>query len=476
MASLNSLTSQLNTHILIVDDEDTFRMMLRLHLEQAGYHVWEAQDPRQADVLLAQQPIDLILCDWKMPHEDGLSFIQRYCQITQDQLIAEVIFMSAHSQTEIALKAIDLGASDYLAKPFEISELLFRIKKVLHVKILQKALNDYEKISDQTYLFEKMIGKSDRMQSIFQLIRRVAQSNSTILIQGESGTGKELVARAIHQQSQCKVDTFIAINCAAIPPTLLESELFGHAKGAFTHANQLRKGLFEEANGGTIFLDEIGEIPLYLQAKLLRVIQEREVRRIGENTKISIDVRVIAATLKELSQEVKAGKFREDLFYRLNVIPVNLPALRERSEDIPLLVEHLLQRTCKRLSIPRPHVHPLLLEVMCEYNWPGNVRELENAIEHAVVLSNQRELHMSDLPRHINKNIPFSIMQEMEQDLSIKRNTQRLEDRLIRMALKKTQGIKSQAAQILEISTKTLLYKLKDYHINPDQISLDESE
>lgn len=373
--------------LLILDDEQNFRYALRLHLEREGYHIFEATHPKEADEILAKEKIALILCDWKMPQENGLSFIRRlHLNERRRGEDSEVIFMSAHSNTENALLAVQLGAADYLAKPFEMQELLFRVKKTLNEQSMYAKLNQYLSKVEEDDRLEGMIGRSPQMRELFHLIKRVAQTQSTVLVHGASGTGKELVARAIHNLSPRHHKSFIAINCAAIPENLLESELFGYAKGAFTHAQESRKGLFEEASGGTIFLDEIGELPLSLQVKLLRVLQEREVRKLGENFSTPVDVRVIAATLKDLESEVKQGLFRDDLFYRLNVIPIHLPPLSSRRDDLPLLVDHFLKKMSDRLKCPKPTVSPLALEALSEYQWPGNIRELENAIEHALVL------------------------------------------------------------------------------------------
>jgi len=335
----------------------------------------------------------------------------------------------------------------------------------------------------ENYLFG-LVGRTSKMRALFGLIKRVAPSQSKLLIQGESGTGKELVARAVHRLSlpaQNHSNPFVALNCASLPESLIESELFGHTQGAFTHAHSERRGLIEEAHGGTLFLDEIGELPLHLQAKLLRVIQEGEVRRLGANKPIKLQVRFIAATLKDLALEVKEGRFRSDLYYRLNVITLELPPLRDRLEDIPLLINHLMGRICKRLQRSIPRIHPEVLSILKQYQWPGNVRELENAIEHALILSDENQIHVQSLPHVLQEEgnsssdlskegakLFFEYLQtyRAEDDLSIKRLTQALEESLIREALTRTGGVKTQAAKMLEISTKTLLYKLRDYQID----------
>ena len=460
-----------STRILIVDDEPTLRYMLRLHLERESFIVFEAHHPLEADQVLQDEQIDLILCDWKMPKENGLSFIRRLnLQKRTRGVDPEVIFMSAHSSADTALQAVSLGANDYLAKPFEVNELLFRLKKTLGEREVYARLNTLMQMTAQEDQLLGLIGRSTHMKEVFRLIERVAPTQSTILIRGASGTGKEIVAQAIHKLSPRVNKPFIAVNCATIPEALLESELFGHAKGAFTDAQEMRIGLFEEADQGSIFLDEIGEFPLALQVKLLRVIQEREIRRVGENVNRRVDVRVISATLKNLEEEVERGHFRRDLFYRLNVIPIQLLPLASRRDDIPLLINHFIQKICVKFDLTKPTLSPLTFEALCEYDWPGNVRELENAIEHALVLTTTDTIEFDALPQYIAGKIEYHSFTKSDEDLSIKKHTQRLEERLIKMAIKKTKGVKSQAATLLEISPKTLLYKLKDYQIELDSI------
>ena len=492
--------------ILIVDDEQVLCKTLSLHLSRQGYHTQQANTLSQARELLVmqsgstesgstetrQQWVDLILCDWKLGEESGLDLIRevKAMECKRGRLRPRILFMSAHASHQIASKAIDLGADDYIAKPFEISELIFRVERILERDLLERRVLELE--SNLGYEAEdrldRMIGRADSMKRIFQLIRRVAPTQSKLLIQGESGTGKELVARAVHQLGLNPHGPFIAVNCAAIPEALVESELFGHSKGAFTHAHTDRVGLIEAANGGTLFLDEIGELSLNIQSKLLRLLQESELRRVGENASIKVKVRVVAATLKDLQVEVGAKRFREDLYYRLNVIPVHLPALRERREDLPLLLNHFMlnisekiyQGSSKRITSPqRVRLSSQALEVLLDYDWPGNVRELENCVEYALTLVEGDTIHISDLPLRIRstysekKMVDDRELQNLSQSigrdgLSIKKHTQDLEKRLIVEALKKSTGIKTQAAKSLEISTKTLLYKMRHYNIDQD--------
>ncbi len=460
-----SLRAPSRERVLIVDDEEVLRFMLKTFLEQEGYEALEAPNPRAADEGIERARPDLILCDWRMPMEDGLSFLRRLNLPARVRgADPEVIFMSAHADVETALKAIELGAIDYVPKPFELSDLSFRLRRALRERRLAARVSAFGGDGEGESL-QGMVGRSASMRALFQLIERVAPTHSTVMISGQSGTGKELIARAIHALSPRRHAPFVAVNCAAIPEGLIESELFGHEQGAFTSAHAARKGLFEEASGGTVFLDEVGELPTQLQVKLLRALQEREVRRVGSNQSVKVDVRVIAATLKDLDEEVQAGRFRSDLYFRLNVIPVQAPPLSARREDIPLLADLFIKRASARASRARPRLTPEALEVLTRYRWPGNVRELENVIEYAVVLSHGEQITPESLPLARLQPNPSSSHSLELVSLSIKHNTQRLEDILIRRALAEAGGVKSQAAQILEISTKTLLYKMKDYGI-----------
>ena len=452
--------------VLVVDDEEVLRFMLKTFLTHEGYTPLEASNPREADAVIERERPDLILCDWRMPIEDGLSFLRRLNLPARVRgADPDVIFMSAHADVDTALKAIELGAVDYVSKPFELSDLSFRLRRALRERRLVARASAFGGDLDGESL-QGMVGRSASMRAVFQLIERVAPTASTVMITGQSGTGKELIARAIHALSPRRHAPFVAVNCAAIPEGLMESELFGHEQGAFTHAHATRKGLFEEASGGTLFLDEVAELPVQLQVKLLRTLQEREVRRVGSNQSVRVDVRVIAATLRDLEEEVQAGRFRSDLYFRLNVIPVQAPPLSARAEDIPLLADLFLRRAGARAGRPRMRFSPEALDALTRYRWPGNVRELENAIEHAVVLSTDEVITPGDLPlSRMQSPSPSSATFELI-DLSIKRNTQRLEDLLIRRALSEAGGVKSHAAQTLEISTKTLLYKMRDYGIS----------
>jgi two-component system response regulator AtoC len=359
-----------------------------------------------------------------------------------------------------------LGAYDYISKPFKPDEIVLTLKKAEERERLRKENELLRREVQKEYSFKNIISKNEKMLNIFEVIKKVAPYKSTILITGESGTGKELIARALHYNSDRSERPFIPINCGAIPENLLESELFGHVKGAFTDAIRTKKGLFEEADGGTLFLDEIGELPQPLQVKLLRVLQDGEIRRVGESKSIQIDVRIITATVKDLVKEVSEGRFREDLFYRLNVLPIPIPPLRERKEDIPLLVQHFINKYSHSMNKNVVGISPKALDALMQYKWYGNVRELENTIERAIVLTDKENIELENLPIEIQnfqdqvQTTPFT-----EEEFSIKKASKFLETNLIKKALKKAKGNHTHAARLLELSHRALLYKIKEYGI-----------
>jgi two-component system response regulator AtoC len=449
--------------ILIVDDEENFRHMLSVILKKEGYDIETASNGGEALQKIALNPFDQILCDIRMPQMDGLEFLN---EVKKMEVDATIIMMSAYGTVDIAIEAIKLGAYDYISKPFKPDEIILTLRKAEERERLRKENKLLREEVKKEYSFENIVSKNKKMQSIFEVIKKVAQYKSTILITGESGTGKELVARALHYHSDRSQNPFIPVNCGAIPENLLESELFGHAKGAFTDAIRTKKGLFEEADDGTLFLDEIGELPPQLQVKLLRVLQDGEIRRVGESKSIQIDVRIIAATVKNLAKEVNEGRFREDLFYRLNVLPIHLPPLRERKEDIPLLVNHFIKKYAQSLSKNVVGIHPKALERFMNYSWYGNVRELENMIERAIVLTDRDQIELENLPIEIQDFQDKIQMTPLSEDeYSIKKASKVLEMNLIKKALKKTKGNHTHAAKILEISHRALLYKIKEYGI-----------
>jgi two-component system response regulator AtoC len=381
------------------------------------------------------------------------------------QYPATVIVMSAYGNVDLALEAMKAGAYDYVGKPFKPDEVVLALKKAEERETLRRENRALKEQIQKDTQFEHILAKSPQMVEIFRTITKIADFKTTVLVSGESGVGKELVARAIHSRGVRKTQPFVAINCGAIPENLLESELFGHKKGAFTDASSDRRGLFEEASGGTLFLDEIGELPLNLQVKLLRVLQEEHIRRIGDSRDVKVDVRIIAATHRDLAAEAKAGRFREDLFYRINVLPIVIPPLRARKEDVHLLIDHFITRNNARLGTQIRGLSSEARKLMMEYAWPGNVRELENTIERAMVLADSEILESSDLPERIREALDPVQVQLATGELSIKKTTAAIEEILIRRALTKTKGNRTRAAEVLEISHRALLYKIKDYKI-----------
>ncbi len=449
--------------ILVVDDEENFRHMLSVILIKEGYEVETASNGDEALQKVSASPFDQVLCDIRMPRMDGLEFLREMRKAGAEVI---TIMMSAYGTVDIAIEAMKLGAYDYISKPFKPDEIILTLRKAEEREQLRRENQLLRKEIAREYSFENIVSKNEKMQKIFDVIKKVAQYRSTVLITGESGTGKELVARALHYNSERSQNPFIPVNCGAIPENLLESELFGHAKGAFTDAIRTKKGLFEEADGGTLFLDEIGELPGQLQVKLLRVLQDGEIRRIGEAKSIQVDVRIVAATVKDLQKEVNEGRFREDLFYRLNVLPIHIPPLRERKEDIPLLIQHFIGKYNQILSKNVADIDHSGLEALMNYKWYGNVRELENTIERAIVLADRNYIHSENLPVEIQNFKEESQPDPMpDEEYSIKKASKSLEINLIKKALRKTKGNHTHAARLLEISHRALLYKIKEYGI-----------
>ncbi|MBN8554232.1 MAG: sigma-54-dependent Fis family transcriptional regulator [Deltaproteobacteria bacterium] len=452
--------SQEKKKVLIVDDESGMRHMLSVLLEREGYHIDSAQDGKEGLEKIKLNTYDLVLCDIRMPEMDGLTFLESTKNLNRS---IPVIMMSAFGNVDTAIEAMKKGAYDYVSKPFKADEILLRLQRLTAQENLMFENQSLKRVLHQETSFSNIIARSPRMLEIFDTIRKIADYKTTVLISGESGSGKELIARAIHFNSPRANKPFIAINCSAIPENLLESELFGYMKGSFTGANKDKKGLFEEAHGGTLFLDEVGDLPLSLQVKLLRAIQEEEIRRVGASNIIKIDVRLITATLKNLGEEIKKGTFREDLYYRLNVLPIHLPPLRERKEDIPLLVDVFLKRFAKEMNKSIEKVSAECMQFLTDYSWPGNVRELENTIERSMVLETHSELvpeHLPDAVRNVEIN---PAIRAAANELSIKKMMVIMEQELIKKALDKTGGNRTWAAKLLEISHRALLYKIKRY-------------
>ena len=438
--------------VLVVDDEENLRLVVRTFLKRDGYEVEVAASGEEALAFVETFGPDVILTDVKMPRMGGLDLLATLKARGNE---CTVIVMSAYGNVDLALEAMRAGAYDYIQKPFkaEERESLRRENRALRQEIRRENL------------FEDILAKSPQMQAIFKTITKIAEYKTTALITGESGVGKELIARALHSKSSRRGGPFVAVNCGAIPEPLLESELFGYRRGAFTDAVADRAGLFEQANGGTLLLDEVGELPLSLQVKLLRVLQEETIRRLGDNKDLKIDVRILAATHRDLAAEIKAGRFREDLYYRINVLPIHVPPLRERREDIPILLDHFLARNNARFNTQIRGIDAEARRLLLEYAWPGNVREMENTIERAMVLTERDSLSAEDLPERVREARDPIRMHLTSGEMSIKKTARIIEEILIRRALTKTKGNRTRAAEVLEISHRALLYKIKDYHI-----------
>jgi two-component system response regulator AtoC len=448
--------------VLVVDDEENIRLVLKTLLRKQGYEVEVAESGEAALALVDTFGPDVVLTDVRMPRMGGLDLL---ATLKAKQYPATVIVMSAYGNIDLALEAMKAGAYDYVSKPFKPDEIVLCLRKAEEREALRRENRALREQIRQESQFESILGKSPQMVEIFRTITKIADFKTTVLVSGESGVGKELVARAIHDRSSRKGGPFVAVNCGAIPENLLESELFGHKKGAFTDANSDRRGLFEEASGGTLLLDEIGELPLNLQVKLLRALQEDSIRRLGDTKDVKVDVRIITATHRDLSAEAKAGRFREDLYYRINVLPIAIPPLRARREDINLLIDHFLARNNARLGTHIRGLSPEARRLLLEYAWPGNVRELENTIERAMVLADADVLETSDLPERLRDALDPVQVQLASGELSIKKTSAAIEEILIRRALTKTRGNRTRAAEVLEISHRALLYKIKDYKI-----------
>ncbi len=448
--------------ILVVDDEENLRLVLRTLLTRQGYQVETAASGEEALKLVDSFGPDFVLTDVRMPKMGGLDLLST---LRAKRNEATVIVMSAYGNTDLALEAMKAGAYDYIQKPFRQDEVVLTLLKAEEREQLRRENRALRDEVLKEHKFEEFVAKSPSMQLIFRTIAKIADYKTTVLVNGESGVGKELVARAVHRQSNRRAEPFVVVNCGAIPENLLESELFGHKRGSFTDAIADRRGLFEEADRGTLFLDEIGELPLALQVKLLRVLEDEKIRRVGETRDLQVDVRIIAATHRDLQQEAKAGRFREDLFYRLNVLPILVPPLRDRREDIPLLIDHFVARNNKRLGTNVQGLDTETRRLLYEYSWPGNVRELENTIERAMVLTEGDRIFAPDLPDRIREARDPVQVQLQTGELSVKKTMRAVEEILIRRALQKTRGNRTRAAEVLEISHRALLYKIKDYLI-----------
>jgi two-component system, NtrC family, response regulator PilR len=453
--------------ILVVDDEQSLREVLSIMLKRAGYAVTSVMDGEEAIDLLQKEIFDLVITDLRMPKADGMEVLKAVKSASPETV---VLIITAFATADSAVEAMKQGAYDYLTKPFQVDEVQLIIRNALEKRRLstENMLLKREMASQSS--FAQLIGQSEAMQKVFEVVRKVADSKSNVLICGESGTGKELVARAIHYNSARSTMPFVAVNCSAVPETLLESELFGHMKGSFTGAISNKAGLFEIADGGTIFLDEIGDTTPTIQVKLLRVIQEREFRRVGGNQDVKVDVRVVAATNKNLEKAVADGSFREDLYYRLDVIPIRLPPLRMRAGDIPLLLNHFLDRFSKESGKPKPLISPEAMHVLLEHEWRGNVRELENLIERVVAFSTEGRVTDTDVRGWLHRPVTLSQQQAMPLDLTdegldLEGLINGIEKDLLLKALERSRWVKKKAARMLRLNTRSFRYRLEKYAI-----------
>ncbi len=464
----------MNKKILIVDDEQSIREFFQILLKKMsseGDYVFEAvlaEDGAKALELLEKQSFDMVISDLKMPRLSGLELLKKIKPIQPNIIF---ILITAFDTSETAVSAMKMGAYDYIPKPFNVEEIKLTILSALSLKSLEQENQQLKKELDQEKDISALVGKSQAMKKIFENIRKISHSTSNILITGESGTGKEVIARALHKQSALSARPFVAVNCGAIPDTLIESEMFGHKKGSFTGAYRDKKGFFELADGGALFLDEIGELPLPVQPKLLRALQERVIRMVGGTTYKKVNVRLICATNRDLEKMVQENNFREDLFYRLNVVRIHIPALRERKEDVPLFVEHFLKRYCDKLNCPVKIVSDDVMRLFQEYSYPGNVRELENLIERVVILGGDREIKNQDVLPFLDKSDSvkeggsFNISLP-EQGMDMEFVIGNLEKSLLTQALKRTDGLKKPAADLLRLSSRAFRYRLQKYQLD----------
>ena len=450
-------------NLLIVDDETSIRDFLTIVFEEEGWGVEAAATLAEARTALQKSEPDLVLCDLMLPDGSGLDLLRDVK--AQNPSIA-VIMITAHTSTKSAVEALKSGAFDYIAKPFDIDEMKIIVRNAVERKELEDENIHLRSALEERFTFSNIIGKSARMQEIFSIVQRIAKTGSTVLISGESGTGKELIARAIHYNSGRR-GKFVSINCGALPETLLESELFGHERGAFTGAIREKRGLFQEADRGTIFLDEIGETSTAMQIKLLRVLQDRVVRKVGSNLETQVDVRVIAATNADLAEAIRNGTFREDLFYRINVIPIALPPLRQRREDIPLLVDHFIAKYSKNMGVPQKRISADAMRALDRYAWPGNVRELENVIERMIALEPSDVLTTKSLPEHvlIGGDVPDMTFELPADGMSLEQHLESIAKIFMLKALERAGGVQTQAAELLRMSFRSFRYYAKKYEL-----------
>ena len=458
----------MSARILIVDDETSMREFLSILLEREGYTPETAENSNSALKLLSQKDYELVISDVNMPGLDGIGLLEK---IKADSPDTAVMMITAFSTTEQAVEAMKHGAYNYISKPFKVDEIKLLVRNAIEKSLLVRENAQLRIQAEAKNSFSGLIGKSRKMISLYEMIEKVAPSSVTVMISGESGTGKELAAKAIHYNSDRRDKPFIAVNCGAIPETLMESELFGHVKGSFTGAISDRPGLFEQANGGTLFLDEIGEVPLLLQSKLLRVLQERELRRVGGGETRKVDVRIITATNRDLESQVSEGTFREDLYYRLNVVEMTMPPLRERPEDIPLLADHFYSKYARRKSLKKNLLSPEALDFLWGYQFPGNVRELENIIERGVALG-AGEITLDLLPQQVLRfNRNHQTLEELEipsGGMDLEAYLASIEKRFLLKALEKSGGVRKKAAEFLGMTFRSFRYKLSKHGLGEE--------
>lgn len=452
-------------NILVLDDERNYLVVLEALLEEAGYSVTALSDPELALTYLEESEVDVLVTDMKMPKLSGREVLER---VHKDYPHIPVLIMTAFGSIESAVEAMRLGAFDYISKPFSNEELMLSIAKATQLADMHRSNRLLRENLQDRYGLHNIIGNSKAMMHVLTMVDKAAPSRSTVLVEGESGTGKELIARAIHFSSSRKDQPFVSVNCMALSPGVLESELFGHEKGSFTGAVASRRGRFELADGGTLFLDEIGELTPELQVKLLRVLQERKFERVGGTQEIEVDIRIVAATNVDLAEAVKEGSFREDLYYRLNVVRIDVPPLRERREDIPLLAAHFLQKYCEENNSSVQAFTPDALNYLTGYEWPGNVRQLQNVIERCVVLSSGENIDVDDLPAEVcDEESQFkSAVDLLPAELNLSDTLAKIEAALVRRALARNDFVKVKAAESLGISKSLFQYKLKKYKVS----------
>lgn len=457
----------MKSRILVVDDEESIREFLEIMLKKEGYEVTLAEDGQKAKDLLTKKTFDMIISDLQMPHVTGIELLKHVKETYPDTVF---MLITAFGTTETAVEAMKMGAYDYLTKPFKIDEVRMNIQNALRSRNLEVENRTLKKELVKEYSFQNMVGNSPAMHSIYDMVKRVSQTPTNVLITGESGTGKEVVAKAIHYNGPLKDKPFVTVNCGAIPENLMESEMFGHKKGSFTGAVADKAGLFEVADGGTLFLDEVGELPLTIQVKLLRAIQERVIRRVGATEDMKVDVRIIAATNRNLEEMVSKGTFRQDLFYRLNVINIRTPGLRERREDVPLLANHFLKKYNERLNKNIGAISTEAMEILKKYDYPGNVRELENLIERTVALEGGATILPESLPPMVNTSSGRKMASSNEIEIGddgvdLDKVMGQIEKELLVKAIHAAGGVKKRAAKLLHISFRSMRYRIEKYNL-----------